>query len=480
MEEGHHLAAHALLQQLASSAPAVAAPPTNQPGTNQPATNQRPPEPRPAIPIESVVPPEPRPVEPEEATERCRVCQAVMSPAMPWCQLCLTPRLSEPIAAHRSAYGEMAFPAAAPPPVATEERPGVARSAIWLAVVVIVFNIVVQATTYALERSAQVQPDTAIAIGLWVGLAFYVVVAGFALRTRAAAFVRTAWTVGDPRVALQKGLLIGGLTSVVVLGLQSLATHHLVGDPTVQLVVSDRAIWRVVAAFLLFVGVGPLVEEYIFRGILAESLKGRGTKAATITSALLFALAHLRPAALIYYTVIGCILGRLYFRYGMKASVAAHAIFNGLLVVAALISVLGPAQTFTYDGASLHLPAAWKSVQPPAGASSQFVAQGPSASAIVVLDRSVPAGATFDPAAVASAVQNHEFPIPASYTVSSAGTVDYPAGRAAVLTIVAEGHPGKVVVMMEHQREWLLVLSSAGSSKAVSDFNQMLEKLTLP
>jgi membrane protease YdiL (CAAX protease family) len=347
-------------------------------------------------------------------------------------------------------------------------------------VAVIAFNVVVQAVTYGLERSARVQPSTAISIGLWVGLAFYGVVAVFALRTRAAAFVRTVWTVGDPGIALRNGLLVGGGTSLVVLGLQSLASHHLVGDPNVQLVVSDGSIWRILAAFVLFVAAAPLVEEYIFRGVLAESLRGRGTRLAILSSAVLFALAHLRPAGLIYYSLIGCILGRLYFRYGLKASVAAHAVFNGLLVVAAIISVVGPAKTYVDDGAVLHLPAAWRTANLPAGFPYQFAARGPSGAAILVLDRPVPGGYTFDPAALEAAAQSHHLPLPAGASVTSATSVTYPAGTAAVLKFTESGQGGQVAVMVENSKEWVFVLSTAGSSKAVTDFDHMMHQLTLP
>jgi membrane protease YdiL (CAAX protease family) len=345
---------------------------------------------------------------------------------------------------------------------------------------VIAFNVTVQAITYGLERSARVQPNTAISIGLWVGLAFYGVVALFALRTRAAAFVRTVWTVGDPRVALRNGLLVGGGASLVVLGLQSLALHHLVGDPNVQLVVSDGSPWRILAAFVLFVAVAPLVEEYIFRGVLAESLRGRGTAMAIWVSAALFALAHLRPAGLIYYTLIGAILGRLYFRFGLKASVAAHACFNGLLVVAAIISVVGPARTYHDDGAVLHLPAAWSSAPPPSGLPYQFAARGPSGAAILVLDRQLAPGVTFDPSALEAAAQNGDLPLPADSSVNSATTVTYPAGPAAELSVTAQGQPGRIVVMVENDREWVFVLSTAGSSKAAADFDHMMQRLTLP
>ena len=53
--------------------------------------------------------------------------------------------------------------------------------------------------------------------------------------------------------------------------------------------------------------------------------------------------------------------------------------------------------------------------------------------------------------------------------------------RPAVVTdLTSQGQSGKVVVMVEHSHEWVFTLSTGGSSKAVSDFDHMMEKLTLP
>jgi hypothetical protein len=248
----------------------------------------------------------------------------------------------------------------------------------------------------------------------------------------------------------------------------------------VQLVVSDGSISRILAAIALFVIVGPVVEEFIFRGVLAQALHPRGTRAAIAISALLFALAHLRPANLVYYMLIGLLLGRLYFRYGLKASIAAHAIFNGLLVGAAILSVIGPARTYTFDGAVLHLPAEWKTVSNPNLLSSQFVVRGPSGSALLIINRPISANVVFNPDAIRAAAEEHLLPVPVGSTINSVQAVTYQAGTAALMNITADGHPSEAAVMVEHGREWVFALSTAGSSRSITDFNQMMEHLTLP
>jgi hypothetical protein len=79
-----------------------------------------------------------------------------------------------------------------------------------------------------------------------------------------------------------------------------------------------------------------------------------------------------------------------------------------------------------------------------------------------------------------SEAQNGELPIPSGASVTSASTVAYPAGPAATLSVTAQGQPGRIVVMVENNREWVFVLSTAGSSKAVADFDHMMQRLTLP
>ncbi len=441
---------------------------------------------------------------PAEQRIFCEQCGARLTDAVGWCPRCLKPLPTAQTGARTVDHegwervrpprfttppspparpGQVETASAGAPSVAASTSPGSAGSAgsaVGLAIAVIVINIVVQAATYGLVRSSHMQPNTAISISLWVSFGFYALIAFVAVRNRAATQVLTAWTVGDARVSIRRGLLIGGGASALVLGLQSLALHHLVGDPNVQLVVSDGSIGRILAAVTIFVLVGPVVEEFVFRGVLAEALRPRGTGVAMAVSAFLFALAHLRPANLVYYTLIGLLLGRLYFRYGLKASIAAHAIFNGILVGVAILSVVGPARTYHLDGAVVRLPAAWRTVPTSTPSPSQLLLEGPSASTLAILDRPVPAGAVFNPDAVRIAIQDNRIPLAPGSTFNSVQKVTYPAGAAVLTEITVDGHPGEVAVMVEDNREWIFALSTAGSTRAVSDFSHMMEHLTLP
>ncbi len=90
---------------------------------------------------------------------------------------------------------------------------------------------------------------------------------------------------------------------------------------------------------------GPLVEEWIFRGFLLKSYAlARGTRFALAASTLLFGLIHGEPATAIAALGIGYLLGRYLLARGrLKAAFIAHAANNG-------VSLLGIAFGIPYLG----------------------------------------------------------------------------------------------------------------------------------
>lgn len=83
-------------------------------------------------------------------------------------------------------------------------------------------------------------------------------------------------------------------------------------------------------------------------------------------SSAAFSVAHLRFAQFRYYVALSLVLGWLYWRRGLVASVAAHACFNGMLVVAAVAASHGSPVVLFGGGASITVPAAWHTVAHPA------------------------------------------------------------------------------------------------------------------
>lgn len=73
----------------------------------------------------------------------------------------------------------------------------------------------------------------------------------------------------------------------------------------------------------------PLVEEYVFRGVIFGSLRKYGFGYAAVASALLFGLAHGGPSSLAYALTAGLIFAAAYEMTGsVKCGVLLHALNN--------------------------------------------------------------------------------------------------------------------------------------------------------
>lgn len=87
--------------------------------------------------------------------------------------------------------------------------------------------------------------------------------------------------------------------------------------------------------FLISITIFPIIEEWIFRGVLLEEISqySQSKIIGLISSSLLFALFHLSnpgtllPAA-IFYFVGGLIIGGSYLVGGLTVAVLAHIIYN--------------------------------------------------------------------------------------------------------------------------------------------------------
>jgi membrane protease YdiL (CAAX protease family) len=131
---------------------------------------------------------------------------------------------------------------------------------------------------------------------------------------------------------------IGNLVQEVwPLSFDELARRHRLINPTTW--------WGGVSALLALVLVAPVTEELLFRGWLLQDLKERyGTGPALVWSSLLFGLVHIEPAAILYATLGGLVLGAVALRTkSTLGSIAMHAGVNALplLLPATLIRIEG-------------------------------------------------------------------------------------------------------------------------------------------
>ena len=108
----------------------------------------------------------------------------------------------------------------------------------------------------------------------------------------------------------------------------------------------------------MLVFVAPMTEELLFRGAIQPALAARlGSAPAVLATALLFALFHLSPYALVYATLAGIVLGVLRERTGsLRPSFALHAGFNAapMLLDERLVAI--PGFHPNAPGTSLPLP----------------------------------------------------------------------------------------------------------------------------
>lgn len=141
----------------------------------------------------------------------------------------------------------------------------------------------------------------------------------------------------DRRRAVLAGLSLAFIFLPLAYGLQWLCAEGLrqVGvnpeaQKSVELLLTDgTAVTRGTIA-LLAVGLAPVVEESLFRGILFPVLRDLGwRRAAFAGTALLFGAIHGNAAAFLPLTLFGASLAWLYERTGnLLAPITAHAVFN--------------------------------------------------------------------------------------------------------------------------------------------------------
>lgn len=98
--------------------------------------------------------------------------------------------------------------------------------------------------------------------------------------------------------------------------------------------------WATIA-FLIVVG-APMMEEFVFRGVVQHALERRFGPAIGISgAALLFSMIHLRPAQLADFFVFGAASGLLVYRTrSLWAGIAMHSMTNGCILLMGQISGL--------------------------------------------------------------------------------------------------------------------------------------------
>ncbi|MGH3743836.1 MAG: CPBP family intramembrane glutamic endopeptidase, partial [Mycobacteriales bacterium] len=138
----------------------------------------------------------------------------------------------------------------------------------------------------------------ALEIGVALTVGLYLVVGALTAQVVRTSGVRLRWTsqAGRWPVGLLVGIASGGAIGAVLLLHTQAVTGHVVIDSGLSLQLSEDTWWAVVLTMLTLIVAAPVVEETIFRGLLAESFLGSSVLAAIAVSAPAFWLWHWRPS----------------------------------------------------------------------------------------------------------------------------------------------------------------------------------------
>ena len=325
------------------------------------------------------------------------------------------------------------------------------------------------------SADATQQIDHQLRLSLVVTLAFYVLLGlalgGYCMQRR----VGLTWTRGSAVEALLWGLPLGAVGGGLAVLLNSSLSGHLASDPRVELLVGGGGFLRISLTFLVTAVLAPLVEETLFRGVLAGTLIARGAAPAVWVSAVAFSLWHMNATSLRYYVFMGLLLATLWRKRGLLASMSAHAAFNGVLTLAAIAATTGSGHLVTYQALSFQLPGGWHQA-PVSRIPGGLTVEGPGGAALVASSR---------PGAAPTLQQMQDTLVRAErggsrHTVV-AGTerpLSLPIGYAVTADVLLSGQPGHVVDIVVDGTEYELLVVTGGSPAAEAGWTRILSTVT--
>lgn len=153
--------------------------------------------------------------------------------------------------------------------------------------------------------------------------------------------VRPAWR----HVWIGLGVGVSGYVIVIVLGALAVDLFGPIEPPDQELV--NRSLEggaATVLGMIAGVGIGPIVEEVIYRGVLFQGLRQRvGLWPAMGLSAIVFGLVHLlAPFYIVILAIFGFWLAGAFHRTGsLVVPIVGHATFNAIQLTVGLLLVNG-------------------------------------------------------------------------------------------------------------------------------------------
>jgi membrane protease YdiL (CAAX protease family) len=385
-----------------------------------------------------------------------------------------------------------AAPPSPPAPGNTPARTGAlgswgAGSTGYTVTAMIALGGLLQFVFYLIARNGHVEPEAFVRYAIVGTVTFYAVVAVVVTQRVRHGGVRLMWTVDNWQASAMAGAALGLGLGIGLLAMNSAAAGHLTTDPNAQIIASEGDIAHIAALVLLTMIAAPLVEETLFRGLFAESMRAKGTGAAIWISSLAFAAWHwpvtfstmnIRVFQTVYYTALGALLARQYWKGGLVRSMTAHACFNGVLTVAAIYLALSPATVVQGDGFAFDAPRGWHLDTSHTTTAAAHVI-GPSEAEVFV--GSEPVGTSTPNADFLlqrlQASSTSSFLPGVDSAMTNPREVTLPIGTAVEADMVIQGHHGELVMVPTKTEVLVIGFGSGGSAKATADFQSMLQSL---
>lgn len=320
---------------------------------------------------------------------------------------------------------------------------------------------------------------TSIRVSLLTGLAYYTFAAAWVWARSAELNIRpfTGLVPKKTLVGAAEGFIVGGVGAALLFaGIRVVVGRPLL-DPSTALLTTQGNVVLLLLGILLIAVAAPVVEELVFRGFLAEAFRDRGKRVAVLVSAVAFSLAHLRLSQFRYYLGVGILLAIVYWRRGLVGSIAAHATFNGMLILLAAAAAHGPALEVRTAGFTVGVPQTYQVSTDVFR--EDLVAIGPLGAQIEFAHVDVDVPEARD---LAGEMVRGQLPFPPELVVDAASVavLPFPAGEAVSVNVTVEGQPGRMVALPRPGRLWIATVISDGNHRTLVDFDRMLASWRIP
>jgi membrane protease YdiL (CAAX protease family) len=359
------------------------------------------------------------------------------------------------------------------PPVA----PGASRTAGRTVAILIGLNLVIQIGLIVVILANDLGAIAAVRISLVTGVVFYAAAAMVVGALSGGLNLRPRIGDGHGFAGAAEGAVVGTGAAVVLSALLRLLLGRPQLDPTSGALAAGSVIWLVVGVLVVAV-LAPVVEEFVFRGFLLEAFRDRGQVSAVVVSGVAFSLAHLSLVQFRYYLVMGMAFAVVYWRRGLIGSVAAHASFNGVLLLVAVVAMHAPVRQVSTAGFTVSLPAAWATRTDVSG--DDLVGSSPVGTRVELAH--VDGTRALDIDTLARDVARAGLPAPSKISVDPATVtrLALPAGRALTMAARIDGRDGRLVMVPKGNRLWLAALRIAPGDDPATAFDRILRSWHLP